>query len=197
MPSQSTWVTLLVPGISALASVVAAAVAGVFAWKTRRADADAQRARDLESRISDRKYETYEPMINYLRDLTQKGEIAKQADPASEQTRAAEKFRNFSTWIGIYGSDGAVQAFHNFMQAAYHNCPPAILIRLYGDFMVEARKDMGYPDTVVQREHLLGMKVADIYEIPNVIKPSFKEICERLNWQPPWLSSGVIPHQPE
>ncbi|MGH3719174.1 MAG: hypothetical protein ACRDRI_10120 [Pseudonocardiaceae bacterium] len=189
--------TLLVAGIPALASVGAAVAAGVFARRTRRDDAAVQRARDLESRISDRKYQVYEPMINYLRDLTQKREAAEQVEAVSGQAQAAERFRDFSTWIGIYGSDGAVQTFHNFMQAAYRNPLSGVLMRLYGDFMVEARKDMGYPDTTVRREHLLGMKITDIYEIPDVTDPSFAEICERLDWKPPWLSPDVVPRQPE
>ncbi|MGH3833859.1 MAG: hypothetical protein ACRDRS_26045 [Pseudonocardiaceae bacterium] len=115
----------------------------------------------------------------------------------SGQAQAAEIFRDFATWIGIYGSDGAVHAFHNFMQAVYRNPPPAVLMRLYGDFMVEVRKDIGYPDTAVRREHLLGMRVTDIYEIPDVIDPSFEEICARLDWQPPWLSPDVVPRRPE
>ncbi|MGH3855818.1 MAG: hypothetical protein ACRDR6_20495 [Pseudonocardiaceae bacterium] len=127
MPLQSTWVTLLVAGIPALASVSAAVVAGLFARRTRRDDAAAQRARDLENRISDRKYKVYEPMINHLRDLMQKRDAAEQAETVSGQAQAAEIFRDFSTWIGIYGSDGAVHAFHNFMQAVYRNPPRSFL----------------------------------------------------------------------
>lgn len=190
LPSQSTWVILLVAGIPAFASIVAAVVAGMFAARTRRSDADAQRARDLETRISDRKYDVYKPMINYLRVLTQKGATTEQVD-------AAEKFTDFSTWIGIYGSDGAVKAFHNLMQAAYQNPPPAILLRLYGDFMVEARKDMGYPDTTVQYEHLLGMKINNIYESSNLTDLSFETICHRLNWQPPWQSHSMVSREPK
>jgi hypothetical protein len=179
--------TLVVAGIPALAAIIAAVVAGVFAWKTRRADADAQRTRDLESRIAEKKYAVYEPMINLIRDI-----LARRATDQNELTNTLE---NFSTWIGIYGSDEAVQVFHNFMQAAYSNAPAPIQLRLYGDFLLAARKDIGNPETSVQREHLLGMRITDIYTNHDVIDQSFEEIAERLNWQAPWLSSNITPRQ--
>jgi hypothetical protein len=115
-----------------------------------------------------------------VRHLTKKQTTVEQVETASEQAQAAEKFAYFSTWIGIYGSDGAVRAFHNFMQAAYHALPSAVLLRLYGNFLMEARKDMGYPDTVVHREHILGIKINDIYDRSNMIDSSLEEICQRL-----------------
>lgn len=187
--TQSTWLTLAIAGIPALASVTAAVVAGVFAWKTRRADAEAQRARDLESRISEKKYEVYQPMINLIRDI-----LARKATDQDELTRTLE---NFSTWIGIYGSDEAVEVFHNFMQAAYSDAPWTIQLRLYGDFLLAARKDMGYPETSVQREHLLGMRITDIYTHHDVIDQSFEEIADRQNWKAPWLSADITPRQDE
>jgi hypothetical protein len=99
-------------------------------------------------------------MLDYLRDLIQ-GRIAKKANGMStveqgdEVERANDHFTAFTSWLGIFGSDGAVVAFYEFMQALYRGEPREILTRLYGDLLMEARKDMGYPDTIVQREHLL------------------------------------------
>jgi hypothetical protein len=180
--------TLVVAGISALAAIFAAVVAGVFAWKTRRADADAQRARDLESRISERKYAVYEPFINLFADV-----LSRRKSPTQEVL--LKKLQDFATWISIYGSADAVKAFHDFAQAAYNDAPAPILLRLYGDFMVAARKDMGYDDAGVYREHVLGMRITNIYTYPDVIDQSFEEVCDRLDWQPPWLSSDVTPRQ--
>lgn len=189
MTPQITWLTLVAASIPALASTIAAIVAGVFAWKTRRADAHAQHARDLESRISAKKYAVYEPMINLIRDIL--------ARRATNQDQLGTTIENFSTWIGIYGSDEVVRVFHNFMQAAYNNAPVSIQLRLYGDFLLAARKDMGYSDTAVQREHLLGMRITDIYTYHDVIDQSFEEVADRLNWQAPWLSSDITPRQSE
>ncbi|MEU4739690.1 hypothetical protein AB0G02_04385 [Actinosynnema sp. NPDC023658] len=189
MPPQSVLVTLLVAGIPAIAAIAAAIVAGVFASRTRRAEGEAQRARDLESRISDRKYAIYEPMINLLSDL-----LGGRNVPAETSAEIIQKMKDFSTWISIYGSDESVRAFHNWMQAIFASPPVEIQLRLYGDFLVAARRDIGYADTEVGRQHLLGMRINDIYKYPNVIDPSFKEVCERVGWQAPWLSEDVVPH---
>lgn len=190
METQSIWVPLVIAGIPAVASVIAAVVAGVFAWRARRADADAQHARELESRLSEKKYAVYEPMINLIRDI-----LARRV--TNEDDHLRDTLENFSTWIGIYGSDDAVQVFHNFMQAVYNDAPAQIQLRLYGDFLLAARKDMGYAETDVQREHLLGMRITDIYKSHDVIDQSFEEIAERLNWDIPWRSSDLTPKQSE
>lgn len=196
MNSPEAWVTLVVAGIAAAGAVAAAIVAGVFARRTNRADVTAQRIRELESRNSERKFATYEPMIEYLGEIFSKQETPEER--AKIIAQGGEKFKKFSTWITIYGSDGAVRAFHNFMQAAYQgDAPPAISLRLYGEFLVEARKDMGHPESTLQLEHLIGIRVNDIYKTPDVIDPSFAEICDRLNWKPPWLSPEIAPHDPD
>jgi hypothetical protein len=186
---QGTLLVLIIVSIPALASIIAAVVAGVFASKTRRADAEAQHARELETRISDKKYSVYEPMINLIRDVL--------ARRTSDENSLTATIENFSTWIGIYGSDEAVQVFHQFMQCTYHNAPIPIQLRLYGDFLIAARKDMGYPETAVQREHLLGMRITDIYSYHDVIDQSFEEISDRLSWRAPWLSNDLTPSQNE
>lgn len=184
---QSAWVVLLVAGITAAASVVAAIISGIFAWKARRADSEAQRARDLENRISERKYELYKPMIDFFRDVVQRTEIIGENSGTIPQEQIRAMLANFSTWIGVYGSDGAVQAFHNFMQTAFHGPPPMeILLRLYSDFLMETRKDIGYPDTSLAPEYLLGLRVTDIYEHPDATRLSFEKLCDKHNWRPPW-----------
>lgn len=190
MNEQSLWLTLLIALIPATASIGAAITAGLYARAAKRADAEAQRTRDLEDRISERKYEIYKPMINALRDAFNKNK-----DSDKKVADLTLMMADFSTWISIYGSDESVTTFHNIMQASYSNAPPAIFLRLYGDFLLAARKDMGYPETKVDREHLLGLRINDIYEKGDVIDPSFEEVCERLDWQPPWLHSNVVPRE--
>ncbi|MEV6240711.1 hypothetical protein [Lentzea sp. NPDC051838] len=189
MPTaQNVWVALIAAGASAFAAIAAAVIAGVFAWKTRRAEVEAERARDLENRISERKYEIYKPMIELLRDML--GGDTPTGKRADESTK---KIADFSTWIGIYGSDESVGSFHNLMQAIYSEPPVAVFMRLYGDFLVAARRDIAHPDTSVDKRHLLGMRIRDIYTYPDVVDPSFEEVCKRLSWQPPWLSGDVVP----
>jgi len=128
-------------------------------------------------------------MVNLL------SELFTLKNPTPEKTAAMIKeMKDFSTWIGIYGSDEAVRAFHDWMQAIYSSAPVAILLRLYGDFIIAARNDIGNSHMTVGRQHLLGMRINDIYDYPDVVDPSFDEVCDRLNWRAPWLADDVVPY---
>jgi hypothetical protein len=56
---------------------------------------------------------------------------------------------------------------------------------------------MGHPGTKIERERLLGMRINNIYDYPDVIDPSSSEVYERLGWQPPWLSPNLVPREAE
>ncbi|MFI0199865.1 MULTISPECIES: hypothetical protein [Streptomyces] len=145
------------------------------------AELDAQRIRDLEARNSEKKYDTYKPMINLLKDALDRRTI----DPETFRTSISD----FATWVAIYGSDEALSAFHNFMQASYGSPPPVILMRLYADFVIAARRDIGYPDTQVTRLQFLGIRISDAYSnsaFREIDKP-FSELCRNVGWNPPWL----------
>ncbi|MDH6579033.1 hypothetical protein [Kitasatospora sp. MAP5-34] len=172
--------SLAVAAVPALAAVSAAIIAARAAKSARRLELDVQRVRDLESRISEKKYETYKPMINFF------SELMSSVRPTEEESRS--RISDFSTWISIFGSDESVKAFHNFMQAAYHAPPPVVLMKLYADFVVAARRDMGYPETSIMPTDFLGMRINDLYEsdlLANVNK-SLPEVCAEARWTPPW-----------
>jgi len=190
-PDQSfsvSWIPLAVAVVAALAALAGAAMSVRSAKALKVAELEVQRVRDLENRISQRKYETYQPMIELLRDLL---------DPARSQALIGsrenflDKIADFSAWIGVYGSDGAVRAFHNFMQAVYHNPPVPVLMRLYADFLVAIRRDIGNPDTEIGRTDLLGLRINDLYdlgggEIYVSLTSSFDEVCRTADWPVPW-----------
>ncbi|MGW4908119.1 hypothetical protein [Streptomyces sp. NPDC004270] len=179
---SSDWrISIAVAAVPALASILAAVVAAFFARKAKKSEIEAQRLRDLEARISEKKYEVYKPLINLLRDIL------------DQRIASQEDFRNriseFSAWGSIFGSDEAVKAFHNFMQAAYtENPPPVILMKLYSDFLLSARRDMGYPDTAIDARHLLGMRISDLYASEEMadVDASLADLCRRTGWTPPW-----------
>jgi type II secretory pathway pseudopilin PulG len=182
--------SIVIALIGAAASVVAAIVAARYARSTQRNDAEAQRARELESRISERKYEVYKPMIDLFGDVLNSSKSATMAERSAEiQTQLAE----FSTWVNIYGSDGAVIAFHNFQQAAFHlPVPPLVTTRLFADFLLEARRDIGRSDTSVTRAQIMGMRISDLYEAENyrsALDLPFEELCRREGWNVPWLAA--------
>lgn len=169
-------------------SVVAALIAGFFAWRAQRTSADADRARRLEEATSGRRRETYEPMIekfSKLIDPRTRGEIT--------DDDLAELMRVGSTWLSIYGSDKAVTTFHWLMQAAYHDAPGPITVRLYAEFVLAARKDIGLPSSSLTAVELLGMRLRDLYTDPDTydaLSMPFKRLCKREGWTPPWKAAG-------
>ncbi|MFJ4090007.1 hypothetical protein ACIPYS_00340 [Kitasatospora sp. NPDC089913] len=173
-------VSLAIAAVPAIAAVIAALVAARSARLAKKSEISAQYARDLEARISEKKYEVYKPMINLIRDMLDRRQITE------EDSRS--KISDFATWVIIFGSDEAVRAFHHFMQAAYHSAPPKILMKLYADFVLAARRDMGYPETDVRQTDFLGMRITDIYEndLLRGVDDPLADLCREAQWSPPW-----------
>ncbi|MET9120189.1 hypothetical protein [Streptomyces sp. NPDC004528] len=173
--------SLAVAAIPALASIMAATIAARSARRAKKSEIDAQHLRDLEARISEKKYDVYKPMINLLKDIL------------NQRVMTEDEFKalvsEFSAWVTIFGSDEAVRAFHNFMQATYGtSTPPTILMKLYAEFVLSARRDMGYPETEINAKHFLGMRISDLYtheELAKVDMP-LVDLCREVGWTPPW-----------
>ncbi|MFB6773313.1 hypothetical protein [Streptomyces sp. NPDC056337] len=177
-------ITLAAASLPALASIIAAVIAARSARVAKKSEIEAQRVRELEERISEKKYDTYKPMIDLFKDALDR--------QAVDENTHRERISAFATWVAIFGSDEAIKAFHNFMQATYHSAPAPILMRLYADFVLAARRDMGYPDTVVTRKEILGSRITDAHTHPlfvEIDKP-FMELCRDMHWTPPWPSAA-------
>ncbi|WP_432745252.1 hypothetical protein H7827_13270 [Streptomyces sp. JH002] len=180
---------LIATSIPAIASVLAAIVASWSARAARRHDAAAQRLRDLEQKVSERRYGTYKPMIDLLANVLD-------PEAVKEIVANGEKFRKdvaeFAAWISIYGSDEAVDGFHNFMQSTYHNAPPGVLLKLYAEFVLSARRDMGNPETELSVSRVLGMRIKDIYgsELLKSVDRPLAAVCRENDWVPPWQSTS-------
>src|SRR5262249_12528155 len=125
---QSWWLALVIASLPAIAAIVAAILAARSARHTKAYEQEAQRVRDLENRISERKYEVYKPMIDHFRDILTRSADGKIATPSEEVTRS--KIADFQSWISIYGSDEALRAFSNLMQGGYHAAPTSVILRL-------------------------------------------------------------------
>lgn len=183
----AAWITILVAGIAASAAVVAAVVAALSARSTKRLELQAQHTRELENRLSERKFDVYKPMIELLGSVI--GAAARGADVPAEDVPA--KIADFTTWITIYGSDDAISAHHNFTQAAFNNAPALIASRLYAEFILAARRDIGYPETSITAIQVMGMRITDLYSETDyrlAMSLPFEELCQREDWTPPWLT---------
>jgi hypothetical protein len=183
------WITLVVTAVPACASIAAAVIAARSARKAKLREAETERIRELENRISERKYETYRPMLQLVGDAFN---VAKASQMTANPQMNVDKFSDFTTWITVYGSDEALQAFHNFTLAAGYNPPPIVTLRLVADFILAARRDIGYPDTSVTAMQLVAMKMKDLYDEDEsrlAMTLPFDEVCRRAGWIPPWSRS--------
>jgi hypothetical protein len=189
--SSSSTPTIIVAVIAAVASVIAAVIAARSARSSKRIEIQAQRIRDLESRISERKYNVYEPfleMIGNFFDQTEKGRAAI-ADP----TANVERFVGFAKQITTYGSDEVVEAYHKFVLATSNNPPVNIMTRLMADFLLAVRKDLSYPDTQISGTTLIAtsFRVGDFYsqgrDFQKIMTLPLTEACKLANWPEPWV----------
>jgi hypothetical protein len=192
----SAWLPVLGATAPAVAAVIAAIIAACAASVSRRTEsrmtlqrdreaARDHRVRDLESRNAARKFETYQPMIELLRKLIDPQQAALlQRDTAS----LVDDISRFSAWLAIFGSDESVRLFQRFMQCTYHTAPPEILLRYYAEFVLAARRDMGYPETTAGVQDILGTRVRDIYgdRFVRLLTMTCDELHEELGWSPPW-----------
>jgi hypothetical protein len=178
-------------------SFLAAFMAARSARTSKKAEIDASRIRDLEARLDERKYEMYKPMIQMMMDL-----LTSDTEPSTQEAnRHAEQDQNldnlsvlqeFATWITIFGSDEAVRSFHNFMQGMYTDAPAEVIFRLYSEFILAARRDMGDTESKVTRAEIIGMRVKDLYEgdhhMLEAVTVPLRVLAERSGWSIPWDS---------
>lgn len=186
--SPAWWITVLAAAIPALAAIGAAVVAGRAAHRARAAEGEASRLRDLEARNDARKYETYKPMVELLSDLINASNPAKGIELPS-QADIQQRLARFGTWIMIFGSDDAVRAFGHFQQAAFHDAPGEIYVRVYAEFILAARRDMGYPDTTVNALDFLSSRINDLFDVRTsyeIGSASLQDLAAKHNWSLPW-----------
>ena len=71
------------------------------------------------------------------------------------------------------------------MQALPAQPPGDIQFRLYADFLLEVRKEMGDPSTDVDRMQILGPRLADLADRRSMTD-SLDTVFRRAGWTPPW-----------
>lgn len=178
----------MLAALPAVAAIVAAIIAGRYAHRAHVAEASAARLRDLEIRIDERKYATYKPMLDLLRDMLSSANKAAGVKLPDQRTML-QQFAEFSAWVTVFGSDDAVKAFRNMKQASFHDPPAEIVLRITADFMVAARRDMGYSDTAITAEETLGLHLNDLYDQRGLYEMAtlpFDQLAAKHGWAVPW-----------
>jgi hypothetical protein len=187
-----------VGSVATVGSVVAAWLASRSARAARQGELEAGRIRDMENRISERKYEVYLPMLEYL------GHVFNQQNEESQKAIAdsvanTKIFVDFSRWLAIYGSDEALTAYHNLVQAMNYNAPTLVLSRLITDFVLAARRDIGNSNSNASRTELFAVtfRLNDFYDqgdlTRQVMRLPLKKALKKAGWTPPWSSMNAGP----
>jgi len=171
---------VVVAVIAAVSSIVAAVVAGVFALLARRLDVRLQQSEKAQDQISERKRSIYEPVVELLDHMFTTDEL-----PTSEEVQHK---RRFDTWVNLYGSDGTVRAYSRLMQALPHDPPGDVQFRLYADFLLEVRKEIGNPGGSLDRMQILGPRLTNLSDRTSLTDPDLDAVFRRLGWSPPWRS---------
>ena len=175
--------------IAAVSAIVSAGIAAYAAVRTNQASIANQRVIELEKRLATSRLDVYKPMLEALAavlDPQKKNESEQQRNK-----RVIPVVTSFATWIQIYGSDDSVRVFHRFMQAAYHNAPAEVFMRLYAQMVLAARRDLGDANTTVDEVDLLGIRIKDIYASSATdYRLPDSEYYQKVGWAPPWPVSS-------
>jgi len=189
--SGSDWIVLVVGVIASLASITGAVLAANSAREARVAEQEAARLQLLEQRLAQRKNEVYEEQIDLLGRML--APVGRRTDLDDAETM--QKFQRFSAWIGIVGSDEAVRAWSNLMQGTFHDAPSVVLLRLYAEFQLAARRDLGDPDTALTPTELMAVRINDLYDDPiyhAAMAAPFVDVCASVDWPIPWAQDPSV-----
>lgn len=175
---MSRWIPVVVAVVSAL-------ISGYFAQRSRAAELQGQRIVDLEKRLAAAKGEVFEPLIEAIGRLWDR--IAKGDDVPPQWFETA--FSRFGHWVQVYGDDESVRAYHRYMQAIYANAPVTVTMRVLGELILVARRELGRPDTSIDAADIMGIRITDLYEdgVPVAwARLPLDEVFASEGWVPPW-----------
>jgi hypothetical protein len=180
------WLTILIALVPLAVALYTGTRAGRAERAAQRAESERERLRVLEQRVADKKREVYEPFLDMLRKLL---------DPRTRsevEAELPETLGKFGAWVAVVGSDEAVTAFSRFMQSVYAKpiAPTPVLMRLYADLQLAARRDLGDEETKVSRLDLLGIRISDLHTgdptLYRAMVLSFDDLCKEQDWAAPW-----------
>lgn len=180
-------IPVIVAVLSAAGAIAAAALAARSASRTKTAEIEAARVLQPERRRA----EIFESLVEALFSVWELTAAGKAGDAKAFEKTSGAAIRRFMHWVQIYGSDEAVTACLQFMQAIYHAPPPNVLMRLLADLVVVARRELGWPDTQIGPLEVMGMRITDVYtdaEIYADLTEPVARVFRRHNWIPPWTS---------
>lgn len=175
----------------AILSFIAAALAGYWAYRARRSEAESSRVARLEELLAGKKAEMYEPLIKSIGVLM----TPEQKYTVNELKRYSLEatIPEFMDSAVVYASDDVLVAFSRFRLCA-QNTPHLIFMRLMSDLLEAIRRDVAGEGTQAGPLELFGHRVNDLFEDPGIfeaLNTPWPELVKAQNWTPPWEGKGT------
>ncbi|MCE0458451.1 hypothetical protein [Curtobacterium flaccumfaciens] len=177
------WLQIVALAVPVLIAVFSAVWASRSAYRAQQAEADAARLRALEERTAQKKYDLYEPFITALNNLL----VPKRSQQALQG--ADDIMADFGGFVTVWGSDEVIEVFYRWRSAAPTTPPALVTMRLTADLLVAIRKDIAWPDTKVTNLHMIGHRINDLPEHPEMVAALSLPLGEFLatqDWTPPF-----------
>ena len=135
-----------------------------------------ERQQQLEARLASAKRERYEAYVDALKDVISQTQAGKEPDSAA----FVSKLRDFGFRSILVASDPVVMA-HIRVTNLDRIAPgdPTMLMAAVGDVLLALRKDMGFADTKLTNQAILGVFVKDVDKTP---KPFAKWAAAKVAW---------------
>lgn len=156
----AVWGLVVLVGLKA--SLIWTAILGGIAWLVRH---EVEKKRELTRLLSERKREQYEKFQDFV--LSNMGTSDGDAPGVDPQM-----YRQWSLRLSLVGSDEVVKAWNVVRLFAYEDPPQETeeekkarmltMFRVWGDLLLEMRKDAGHADTKLKRSDLYATFVNDI-----------------------------------
>lgn len=169
--------------------------ASLDAQAARASSEEMERLRRLDQRVREAKVETYLPLIKLMGKMFDGPLDAK--SPA-ERARLDQSLRDAmaNSWsLGlIYSSDRVQRAFGRMMQGTFAAAPISIVLRLFSEFILAARRDLGDDRSQTTATEIWAPKLNDLFgesPIAGFDTLSFAELAARESWSPPWSGTHL------
>ncbi|MEZ2370569.1 hypothetical protein [Arthrobacter sp. RCC_34] len=177
------WLQIAALAVPAAVAIFSAIWASRSARRAQHSEQDSARLRALEDRVAQKKYELYLPFLQTL------GDMLTPSRNAAATKRLEDTMADFQTFVTVWGSDEVVETFYRYRTSANTSPPPLIVMRLMADFLVAVRRDVAWPDTSILNLHVIGMRINDLPEHPEMVEAlsmPLSELFERENWSAPF-----------
>lgn len=177
------WLQVVALAVPVLIAVFSAVWASRSAVRAQQAESDAARLRALEERTAQKKYDLYQPFLTVVNDLLTP------TRNAAATARMEDVIVDFQGFVTVWGSDEVVETFYRWRVSAGLNPPNLVAMRLMADLLVAVRRDIAWPDTNVPTLHMIGHRINDIQDHPEMLDAMSLPLGQFLatqDWTPPF-----------